>query len=209
LIKFIYPLPMSHPLCFETICVKNRQFQNLDYHEARLNKTRSELFGLRDQWELSKLIRIPSFVSAEPHKCRLAYAGKVDNIKWELYLPRTIRKIKKVYDDAIDYSYKYNDRNDLNFLYEQREDSDEILIIKNGKVSDTNFCNVAFLKNGKWYTPSTPLLPGTQRAYLLDSGVIEETDISENDITSFSHIRLFNAMVNWENAPELLIENIF
>ena len=200
---------MFQPLCFETICVQNRQFQNLAYHEARLNKTRSELFDLHDKWKLSELISVPEFVTNEPHKCRLAYADQIDTIKWELYLPRKIKKIKKVYDDEIDYSYKYNDRKDLNFLFEQRENADEILIIKNGKVSDTNFCNVAFLENGKWYTPATPLLPGTQRAYLLDSEVIEEAEILENDIASFSHIKLFNAMVNWENAPEIVVENIF
>ena len=200
---------MPHPLCFETICVKNRLLQNLTYHEARLNKTRSELYGLHDSWILSDLISIPDFVTEAPHKCRLAYADQIDTIKWESYSPRTIRKIRKVYDDTIDYSYKYNDRQNLTFLYEQREDADEILIIKNGKVSDTNFCNVAFLKNDRWYTPDSPLLPGTQRAFLLDSGVIEKAEILENDITGFSHLRLFNAMINWENAPELLVENIF
>ena len=200
---------MSLPLCFETICVKNRLIQNLAYHQARLNKTRAEFFGLKDKWELSELIIIPGFIDNEPHKCRLAYADQIDNIKWERYIPRTIRKIRKVYDDTIDYSYKYNDRTALNLLYEQREDADEILIIKNGKVSDTSFCNVAFLKNNKWYTPETPLLQGTQRAFLLDSGIIEEAEILENDIRAFSHIRLFNAMISWENAPEILVENIF
>ncbi|MCF2446169.1 aminotransferase class IV [Dyadobacter sp. CY345] len=199
---------MSQPLCFETICVKNRLIQNIAYHQARLNKTRAELFGLHDKWELSEIISIPNFVDNEPHKCRLAYADQIDNIKWERYIPRTIRKIRKVYDDTIDYSYKYNDRTALNSLYEQREDADEILIIKNGKVSDTLYCNVAFLKDGRWYTPDTPLLPGTQRAFLLDSGIIEEAEISENDIQAFDQIRLFNAMVSWENAAILEVKVI-
>jgi 4-amino-4-deoxychorismate lyase len=199
---------MSQPLCFETICVQNRRLLNLSYHENRLNKTRKEFYGFGDIWKLSELITIPDFVTEQPHKCRLAYAEHVGNIKWEPYHPRTISKIQKVYDDTVDYAYKYNDRSNLNFLYEQRKDADEILIIKNGMVTDTNFCNVAFQQNGKWYTPITPLLPGTQRAFLLDSGIIEETAISENDIQNFSHIRLFNAMVSWENSPAIDVKFI-
>lgn len=194
---------MSLPLCFETICVKNRQLINLSYHEARLNKTRTELFGFTDSWNLSDLLIIPDYVTDKPHKCRLAYSEDVDNIKWEPYHFRTIKKIQRVYDDTIDYSYKYNDRALLNNLYEKRGNAEEILIVKNGMVTDTLYCNVALLKDGKWFTPNTPLLPGTQRAYLLDSGIIQEAVILEKNITKYSHIRLFNAMVNWENSNVL------
>lgn len=199
---------MSLLLCFETICVQNRQLINLAYHEARLNKTRSELFGLKDLWNLSELLTIPDFVSDAPHKCRLAYSENVNNIKWEPYNFRTITQIQRVYDDTIDYSYKYNDRTSLNSLYEKRADAEEILIIKNGMVTDTLYCNVAFLKDDKWFTPDSPLLPGTQRAFLLDTGVVQEASISENDISDYSHIRLFNAMVNWENSTVLKVKTI-
>jgi 4-amino-4-deoxychorismate lyase len=190
-------------LCIETIAVENRQLKNLEYHEARLNKTRHELWGYTDHWNLTDLIVIPDSITSDLHKCRLAYGKGIDNIKWELYTPRTIRKIQRVYQDSVDYSFKFNDRPELNTLFAQRNDADEILIIKRGMVTDSFFCNVAFLNGDKWYTPDTFLLPGTQRAFLLDSGVIEEAGISENDIFNYSHIRLFNAMVDWENAPIL------
>jgi hypothetical protein len=32
--------------------------------------------------------------------------------------------------------------------------------------------------------------------------------ISEKDLSKYSHIKLFNAMVNWENSPELAVEVI-
>ncbi|GLU50673.1 aminotransferase class IV [Dyadobacter frigoris] len=199
---------MSLPLCFETICVQNRQLINLSYHETRLNKTRTELFGFTDSWNLSELITIPDYVTDAAHKCRLAYYEDIDNIKWEPYNFRTITKIQRVYDDTIDYSYKYNDRIALNNLYEKRGEAEEILIIKNGIVTDSLYCNVAFLKDSQWFTPDTPLLPGTQRAFLLDSGIIQEVRISENDISNYSHIKLFNAMVDWENSIVLGIKAI-
>ena len=200
---------MSLPLCFETICVQNRRFINLAYHEARLNKTRTELFGCEDLWNLSKLITVPDFVTDAPHKCRVTYGEGIDNIKWEPYNFRTITKIQRVYDDTIDYSYKYNERTALNNLYEKRGDAEEILIIKNGMVTDTLYCNVAFLRDGKWFTPDSPLLPGTQRAFLLDSGIIQEAVIFERDIQKYSHMKLFNAMVSWENGPLLETQQIF
>lgn len=208
MIKFIYPLPMYLPLCFETICVQDRKLVNLSYHETRLNKTRSELYGFQDDWILSDILTIPDYVTNAPHKCRLTYSENIEEIKWEPYHFRTIKKIQRVYTDEVDYSFKYNDRTALNNIYEERQDAEEILIIKNGMVTDTLYCNVAFLKGNRWFTPDSPLLPGTQRAFLLDSGIIEETRISESDISQYSHIRLFNAMVNWENSTILEVKAI-
>jgi 4-amino-4-deoxychorismate lyase len=196
---------MQHTLCIETIAVKNRQFKNIEYHEARLNKTRKELWGYSDYWKLEELINIPNNVSHDLHKCRLAYGEKIDNIRWEPYTPRTIRKIRIVHHNTVDYSFKYDQRPQLNDLYAQRGDADEILIIKKGMVTDSFYCNVAFLDGEDWYTPKTYLLPGTQRALLLDSGVIREADISEKDIQKFSHIKLFNAMLGWDLASMLPI----
>jgi len=199
---------MLHTLCIETIAVQNRQFKNIEYHEARLNKTRKELWGYSDYWNLEELIEIPDDVSNDLHKCRLAYGEKIDNIRWEPYTPRTIRKIRLVHHDSVDYSFKYDQRPQLNDLYAQRGDADEILIIKKGMVTDSFYCNVAFLKNDKWYTPDSYLLPGTQREFLLDSGIIEEATVSEDDIVDYSHIRLFNAMVGWDKAWELEVNCI-
>lgn len=195
-------------LCIETIAVENRQLKNLKYHEARLNKTRSELWGYRDKWNLSEMIVIPDSITNDLHKCRLAYGYEIDAIKWEPYSLRTINKIRRVYHDSVDYSFKYDKREELNTLFAERKDADDILIIKQGMVTDSFYCNVAFLDGEKWYTPDTFLLPGTQRAFLLDSGIIEEAVISENDIDKYSHIRLFNAMVNWENARVLDVKYI-
>ena len=190
-------------LCIETIAVENRQLKNLKYHEARLNKTRNELWGYRDKWNLSEMIVIPDSITNDLHKCRLAYGYEIDAIKWEPYSLRTINKIRRVYHDSVDYSFKYDKREELNTLFAERKDADDILIIKQGMVTDSFYCNVAFLDGEKWYTPDTFLLPGTQRAFLLDSGIIEEAVISENDIDKYSHIKLFNAMVGWENAVTL------
>lgn len=196
---------MPHPLCIETIAVENRRFKNLDYHQSRLSKTRLELWDYTDPWKLSDCISIPDSISNDLHKCRVAYHAEIDNIQWETYTPRSIAKIRKVYHNSVDYSYKYDQRPQLNALFAQRGDADEILVIKEGMVTDTYVCNVAFFDGSNWFTPDTYLLPGTQRAMLLEQGIIQETSIRENDMTKYSHVKLFNAMMNWGSAPILPI----
>jgi len=195
---------MSANLCIETICVENRQLKNASYHDARLNKTRGDLWGYTDTWKLTDL-PIPDYVTDERHKLRIVYSKEIEDIRWELHVPRNTQSIKKVYDNEVDYTYKYNDRTRLNNLFEQRGPADEILIIKNGMVTDSFYCNAAFFDGKKWVTPTTNLLPGTQRAFLLDSKIIEEAEIPENHIANYSHIRLFNALVDWDRAVELEI----
>ncbi|MHA4737743.1 aminotransferase class IV family protein [Dyadobacter sp. MSC1_007] len=194
---------MSDKLCFETICVENRTLKNLPFHEARLNRTRRELWGYAGEWPLSELIEIPDSIDNEIHKCRLSFGKEIEEIRWEPYTMRTIRKIRRVYHDDIDYSYKYEGREELNALFAQRDDADEILIIRNGLVTDSSYCNVAFFDGSSWVTPSTPLLQGTQRALLLQTGMIHEAAVQEIDLIGFSHIKLFNAMMDWERAPML------
>lgn len=67
-------------------------------------------------------------------------------------------------------------------LAAQKGDCDEIIIIKNGLVTGTSFTNIAIYKDGKWITPKHPLLLGTKRAALLEKGIIQEADITVDDL---------------------------
>ncbi len=88
------------------------------------------------------------------------------------------------------------------------EPEEEILIIKKGLVTDTSYTNVALLKDEKWYTPAEPLLRGTQRAKLISEGKIIEQTIHLKDLHLYSKIKLFNAMMEFDSAPELEISSV-
>ena len=60
-----------------------------------------------------------------------------------------------------------------NQLIEKRKHADDIIIVKNGLVTDSFYANLAFLKNGIWFTPETPLLLGVQRQFLLSQKTIQ------------------------------------
>lgn len=194
--------------CIETIAVENRAFRNLSYHQTRLDYTRKTLWGYSDSLDLKQLIEVPDHVSNAMHKCRIVYDENIKAIKWELHQKRLINSIKKIYSDEVEYSFKFDQRPQLNVLFERRGLADEILIIKNGMVTDCFYYNVAFYDGSNWYTPDTNLLPGTQRALLLDQGILQSIPISENDLTKYSHIKLFNALADWANGPELSIDCI-
>jgi 4-amino-4-deoxychorismate lyase len=81
--------------------------------------------------------------------------------------------------------------------------ADEILIIKNGFVTDTSFSNIVFFDGIKWITPSTYLLNGTQRQQLLQQGAIIEEEIRPSDLKHFRFAKLINAMLDLETSPSI------
>jgi len=114
-----------------------------------------------------------------------------------------------VYDDEIEYSHKYENRVALAQLWKKKGDNDDILIVKNGLFTDSTYCNIAFWDGAMWHSPSKPLLAGTQRAKLVEEGRLTLTDIPVADLDHFAFIRLFNAMMEFEEAPILPTSHIY
>lgn len=112
------------------------------------------------------------------------------------YHIKPIRSLRLVTHDTIDYSHKSTDRSELNELYQQRGDAEDILIVKNGLITDTWYANVALLKRGQWYTPASPLLKGTKRAQLIHDGKLVEADITPDKLNDYSQISIINAMID-------------
>ena len=67
-------------LLFETIKVKNKNLQNIEYHNSRLNRSRKELFGANDFIYLENIIEIPSSLSDDVYKCRVIYDKKIEKM---------------------------------------------------------------------------------------------------------------------------------
>ena len=109
---------------------------------------------------------------------------------------RDIKSLKLVYDDAIDYSYKYADRSALTKLLEQKGNCDEIIIVKNALLTDTSYTNLAFFNGKEWHTPSTPLLKGTMRERLVEEEKIREAAITVNDLKNYEKVSLINCMLD-------------
>jgi 4-amino-4-deoxychorismate lyase len=51
------------------------------------------------------------------------------------------------------------------------------------------------LSEDQWYTPETPLLPGTMRQYLLNKNLIRPRAIYHFDLEKYDKLCVFNAMI--------------
>jgi len=193
----------------ETIRVNNNQFRNLEYHDRRLNNARRILFGCKSDMPLVEHITLPPNLVDKTYKCRIEYSKDIHGIEFSPYTPKKIKKLKLVECNFIDYSFKYRNREIFEKLLLQRDDCDEILIVKNGKITDTSFTNIVFqTKTGSWVTPAKPLLKGTMREYLLDHKLIFLSDISIGSLKHFKKAILINSMLDFYSDFTIKINNI-
>lgn len=179
----------------ETIRIEDGKIYNINYHTERCNRTRAAF------WQDVADIDLGEFISPQSlegiWKCRIAYGKAIEEITYVPYQRRKVSSLRLVTSDTIDYTYKSTNREELNILYAQRETADDVLIVRNGYLTDTSIANVALYDGKMWYTPSHPLLRGTKRAELLDRQLIVEKDISQTHLGEYSKVMLFNAMIDW------------
>lgn len=192
----------------ESIKIKNGCALNLDFHIQRMQNSLSDLFNSTINIGKGDFLDGLNPEMESTYKLRVLY--NQDGMTRELipYHFRQITSIKLVDADHVNYNYKFENRVDIDALYNQREDCDDILVVKQGLITDSSYCNVAFYKNGVWHTPLNPLLEGTKRALLIEKNILEPTDIHLRALSSFDKISLFNAMIEFEEII-LPIDSIY
>lgn len=183
-------------LFIETIRIEDGEIYNLDYHTERFNRTRAAFWKGTIPLDLREFVFPQSLMGI--HKCRIVYGREIEEITYVPYQMRKVSSLCLVASDTIDYTYKSTNREDLNILYAQRKTADDVLIVKDGYLTDTSIANVALYDGKTWCTPSHPLLQGTKRAELLDKKIIVEKDIPQAHLGEYSKLMLFNAMIDWE-----------
>ncbi len=191
----------------ESIRLEDGNLGNLDYHQMRMNRALEEFYEGSPKLDLKDFLSSCPFPSIGLHKVRLVYDSEVQSVQISHYTPREIKKLKLVVHDSISYPHKFEDRAELDKLFTQRKDCDDIIIIKNNTVTDASFANLAFKKDGKWFTPSSFLLNGTMRQQLLDQKIIFEEKISIGDLSKYEKVKLINSMLLF-NAPEIDVSQI-
>jgi len=182
----------------ETVKIENGKIFNIEFHNRRMNLARAELFNCTDSLDLAEHI-VPGETGLV--RCRIIYS---DNIKSISLIPYEQKKFKsfRLMESGISYDYKFLDRLELDSLFSQKKEADDIIIVKNGLVTDTSIANIAFHDGKKWITPSNPLLRGTERERYIQAGQLIESGIKARDIKNFKKMALMNAMIDF-----LIIEN--
>lgn len=180
-------------LLLETIKCEDGKISNLFYHQKRCDRSRKILYKVKDTLALSPLIFPPS---KGLYRCRILYGKEIQNIE---YIPYHIKEISslKVVSATIDYPFKYAKRDAFQTLLDQHPEVDEVIIEKDGYLTDTTISNIAFYTGEVWHTPKTPLLKGTMRQQLIDKGLIHEKVIKKSNLSDYTHVALINAMIGF------------
>ncbi len=193
----------------ETIRCRDGRLENLTFHQQRLDRTQRHFFGAAAPLWLDESVRVPPGIEpAQTYRCRVVYGLEIESVEFIPYQIRPIRALRLVAADGLDYAFKYADRAALDALRAGSVGDEEPLLTQNGLLTDTTYANIALSDGATWYTPYQPLLEGTRRAQLLAEGVLIRERLAASDLRFFQKIRLFNAMISWEEAVELPVSAV-
>ena len=193
----------------ETIKIENGILQNISFHNERMIRSLFDIYNIKSVMLLEKLIIIPEDLKEGIFKCRVEYDRDIRKVEFLPYKIKIINSLKLVVDNSIEYAYKFIDRKRIEELASSCGQNEDILIIKNGMITDSSYANVIFREqSGDWVTPSSYLLPGTKRASLLRNGLINEEIITYKDLKKYSEVRLINAMMEIGDTNGIPITNL-
>ncbi|MGH1520141.1 aminotransferase class IV [Chryseobacterium sp. JK1] len=182
----------------ESIKVEDQEIFLLDLHQKRVNQTFSN-FGKEGSIDLSKIYKNLQHDEDGLFKLRIAYdLDKRFRTQMIPYAIPEIQDFKLVENNSFDYSFKFEDRKELDKM-KMKSKSEEIIIVKNNHITDTSFSNILFLKGKEWFTPTTYLLNGVQRQHLLKQKKIKEAEITLQNIKQFTHFQIINALNDFDD----------
>jgi 4-amino-4-deoxychorismate lyase len=191
----------------ETICIIDGQPQNIIYHNQRFNQASRHFWNKNEAIDLYEKIKVPTEMTTGAIRCRILYKNEIEEIQYIPYQYKQIKSLQLINTD-LDYSYKFEDRTAINNLYKQKNNADDILMVKNGLITDTSYANIVFKAGNKLFTPSQPMLHGTKRAKLMYQKIIQPMLISISDLQNFSHFCIINSFLNLDDANFQSVKNI-
>lgn len=192
----------------ESIRVENGVIFLLEEHQRRVNETFQYFDKQGNTIDLSKILSKEKFEKNGIFKFRIEYDLEGNFITENSpYMRAEIKEFQLIINDNVDYSFKYKNREVLEEM-KRKSEGREVIVVKNQCVTDTSFSNIVFFKNGQWFVPSTYLLNGVQRQFLLKNNKIKEIEIGLDNISQFTHFKLINAMNDLENSYTYPIEKI-
>lgn len=198
----------------ETIRVEDGSFRLLPLHAARMQATCMEAYGcVAPVPDLSPAC-VPANLRRGTVKCRVRYGREAVKVEFERYEPRRVDSLRAVRADGLDYHLKYADRTALEAVRSLRGGADEVVMVRDGLVTDTSYSNLLFRAGERLLTPRMPLLEGVMRRWLLDRGMAEEADIPAGMLVAgnplgITEAVMINAMLPLGAVAPIPLERIF
>ncbi len=167
-------------------------------HQMRYERTAQHFFG--SGYNVENLEKIVGGFACNDgvNKVRVVYDGSgIVSATCAPYQMKNVRNLRLVECGGIEYKYKYDDRTVLDNAMSRRGGCDNVVIARNGVLTDTSYTNIALYDGNRWFTPAHPLLKGTALMRLLDEGILSERDIRVDTVWDYSYIALFNSMIDF------------
>ena len=182
----------------ETLCVQEGVLLDLVWHERRMQESYRTLYGRDCPYTLS--IDEELLPQEEEWRARFLYGREGGEWSFYPYKRLAIKSFALVAADGLDYALKWADRSALEALFAQRGEADEVILVQDGLLTDTSKANIAFLREGRWWTPERPLLWGTCLLRHLEEGRLHPASIGVLDLASYEAMTFFNSF--WDFEPE-------
>ena len=176
----------------ETICIQDGKAQHLDFHQMRVNETFEQFFPEWEPFHVQEEIEKIELPKEGIYRLRITYNEDPQSIEILPYEGKIVKTFALVDSGEIDYGFKWAERGFFQHILDAHPEADEVIFHKDGIIQDCTFANLAFLKDGIWYTPEAPMHWGTTRARLLVEEQVEETDILVDELGQYERICLIN-----------------
>ena len=203
--KVLAPFPRNFDLSETMLFEPLAGYTLLEYHLKRLVQS-AEYFGFRiDPRKIrEELARVAAGLPQRPHRVRLLVSrlGKIrcEAASMELS-PRRFSNVvlaKNAVDTRDVFLYHKTTRR---FVYEDAvrmcPGNDDVLLFNEvGHATETTVANIAVEMDGVLCTPPVRcgLLPGTQRAWMLDHAQLQERILSIQEVLSSPNVYLLNSV---------------
>lgn len=191
----------------ESIKVEDTEIFLLDQHQKRVNETFS-YFGKEVSINIDEIFKSLKHDEDGLYKFKITYdlTGKY-RTQMIPYAMSEIANFQLVENNSYDYSFKFEDRKELEKM-KILSKAAEIIIVKNNHITDTSYSNLLFKKGKDWFTPKTFLLNGVQRQTLLKAKKIKEAEITLQNLSEYSHFQLINALNEADDSYSYPIDRI-
>ncbi len=191
----------------ETIRIENGIACHLEYHQWRVESVFRSFNAQKKCFALQEYIDPPEATTL--YRCRIIYTIEgIQNIEYIPYYKKIITSLHHIENPHCSYEYKYENREILMQMFAQKGLCDDILITRNGLITDTSIANVALFDGVEWWTPKTPLLAGTTRQRYINDGVLKTKDIPLESLHQYKKFALLNAMIDFDIIAQENLKDI-
>ena len=188
----------------ESLRAENGKLFLLDYHQRRMEKSYRHWFGQSCPFDLRKAIELPK--QEGEHKVRFLYNAGEYATEVQAYKKREIKTLKLVEIGDFSYRFKSTNRTAIDAAFAQRGQCDDVLLIKEGQLTDLSYANLLLWDGQFWVTPARPLLEGVQRQFLLDQKKIMPKTLSVHDLRNYTHFQWINALNPFDPEKRISLE---